>query len=497
MHNAPKTDTTCEHATNLAGEENGHRQMYERLVGTIERTAQEMLHHAAVMSNQQSDTTTQQSESEDKPTNDHTTETSILVRTKPTPPTATINDEKASKKRKLLSKVKENGEGTRESNHRQRSNSIKSLDPESTEKGHKRSYVEHHYHDHANETLVDCEGAHQHTKNRGGITTPFPIQLHDMLENAESRGYSDVVSWQPHGRAFLVRDTSRFVAEVMPLFFRQTRMSSFQRQLSLYGFLRLTRKGEDHGCYYHELFLRGKPFLCQRMQRTRIKGYWVRQSSSPETEPDFATMAPVPVRQSEAVDDSCKPAEIAYGSTAFAGANSRNQWKAPSPVPSRTSNKLPTSLNVEASLGSSGFGTMERLGKVPNAVAKIHRDKISVPPMPPLGVAKAAPMPTFESDGHLKLPAVVETSRNFMSGQALYHKDHEHGRVEQGHLNKESMSNEGKYDRFSSKDREDLAAFLSDVDLSSGDEDSVGESYREEAEIGRLQSKRQRRAAGV
>ena len=54
-------------------------------------------------------------------------------------------------------------------------------------------------------------------------------------------------------------------------FFRQTKLTSFQRQLNLYGFSRLTR-GRDSGGYYHELFLRGKTYLTRSMSRTKIKG---------------------------------------------------------------------------------------------------------------------------------------------------------------------------------------------------------------------------------
>ena len=89
-------------------------------------------------------------------------------------------------------------------------------------------------------------------KGRGGVSSMFPTVLHHMLEDAETLGFHDVVSWQPHGRAFHVHQPEKFVKDVMPKYFRHTRLSSFQRQLSLYGFTRLARKGPDRGAYYHE-----------------------------------------------------------------------------------------------------------------------------------------------------------------------------------------------------------------------------------------------------
>lgn len=159
-----------------------------------------------------------------------------------------------------------------------------------------QSTVQHHYHDFAASPPVNTsgDGSNQSKKSKGGIAFPFPSVLHAMLERADHEKFDDIVSWQPHGRAFAVHNPNRFVKEVMPQFFRQTRFASFQRQLSLYGFLRLTRKGPDHGAYYHELFVRGRSDLCQLMQRTRVKGSWVRQSSSPDTEPNFSTLPVVP-----------------------------------------------------------------------------------------------------------------------------------------------------------------------------------------------------------
>jgi hypothetical protein len=181
-------------------------------------------------------------------------------------------------------------------NTRKRPTKVHPREAEARASMQRQAAVEHNYHDMASSPPVktSSDEVKESKKSKGGIAFPFPSVLHAMLERAEAEGFEEIVSWQPHGRAFAVHSPTRFVKEVMPMFFRQTRFASFQRQLSLYGFLRLTRKGNDHGAYYHELFVRGRSDLCRLMQRTRVKGSWVRQSSSPDTEPDFSSMPVVP-----------------------------------------------------------------------------------------------------------------------------------------------------------------------------------------------------------
>jgi HSF-type DNA-binding len=105
-----------------------------------------------------------------------------------------------------------------------------------------------------------------------------------------------------------VHDAKEFVDDVMPKYFHQSKLTSFQRQLNLYGFQRLTRDGPDAGGYYHELFLRGKQFLCKNMTRTKVKGTGFKAASSPNSEPDFWRMPPVnavtPYHSSDDDEDS-------------------------------------------------------------------------------------------------------------------------------------------------------------------------------------------------
>ena len=133
-------------------------------------------------------------------------------------------------------------------------------------------------------------------RTRGGVTEPFPEKLHRMLRETEERGESDLVSFFPHGRAFMIHHVERFCREIMPRYFKQSRLSSFQRQLNLYGFTRIT-SGQDTGGYYHELFLEGRPGLVIHMRRVgipkRARNFRAIKPVDPALTPDFYSMAPV------------------------------------------------------------------------------------------------------------------------------------------------------------------------------------------------------------
>jgi hypothetical protein len=117
-----------------------------------------------------------------------------------------------------------------------------------------------------------------------------------MLVEMEEAGNDDIMSFFPHGRAFGIHDPERFVGEVMPNYFKQSRLSSFQRQLNLYGFTRIT-SAPNNGGYYHELFLKGRPALSYHMRRVGVNQGEDRhqqlKTGIKKADPDFYSMNPV------------------------------------------------------------------------------------------------------------------------------------------------------------------------------------------------------------
>jgi hypothetical protein len=86
----------------------------------------------------------------------------------------------------------------------------------------KRTFVEHSYHDHYHDPLEtlpqECFSEIQVKRQRGprgGVAVAFPEKLHDMLSRMDEEGTNNIISWQPHGRCFLIHKKKEFVNQVM------------------------------------------------------------------------------------------------------------------------------------------------------------------------------------------------------------------------------------------------------------------------------------------
>jgi hypothetical protein len=101
------------------------------------------------------------------------------------------------------------------------------------------------------------------------MTAYFPQRLFQMLETIEHTKcqLSNIVSWHPTGKGFVIHDPDAFVSQIMPVFFRsQSKLSSFRRQLNNYGFQHTHDESNVRSLtYYHQLFLRDYPKRCREI----------------------------------------------------------------------------------------------------------------------------------------------------------------------------------------------------------------------------------------
>ena len=91
--------------------------------------------------------------------------------------------------------------------------------------------------------------------------TTFTAKLYAILEHEDP----EIIRWIRDGSAFKVFDPLRFAGDVLPKYFRHGRIESFQRQLNLYGFKRISR-GEDMGAYYHSMCVQGRRDLIRKIK---------------------------------------------------------------------------------------------------------------------------------------------------------------------------------------------------------------------------------------
>jgi hypothetical protein len=94
---------------------------------------------------------------------------------------------------------------------------------------------------------------------------PFPMRLHNLLDDAEIRGYQHIVAWQPDGRSFKVKDPDA-IEKVLAKYFKLTKYRSFLRQLQDYGFSRVSW-GSETGLCSHPSIVRGQRQRCKFMYR--------------------------------------------------------------------------------------------------------------------------------------------------------------------------------------------------------------------------------------
>ena len=135
-------------------------------------------------------------------------------------------------------------------------------------------------------------GSGQPKRSATSLMEPFPEKLHRLLREVEAAGLASIISFTGDGKAFEIHKPDRFFHEIVPQYFKQSRLSSFKRQLNLYGFELIT-SGCSRGGYYHEHFQRDEPALCRQIRRRDVRFPAKATKKWHSNAPDFYNMPPI------------------------------------------------------------------------------------------------------------------------------------------------------------------------------------------------------------
>ena len=108
---------------------------------------------------------------------------------------------------------------------------------------------------------------------------PFPTKLYHLLEDAETEGHEDVVSWILNGKAFRIHKPKTFCRDIMPIYFRQSKLKSFTRQLYIYGFSKVS-EGMHQGAFFNPNFVRDDGDSCLKLRRNSLSDQRRKKKSS-------------------------------------------------------------------------------------------------------------------------------------------------------------------------------------------------------------------------
>ena len=98
--------------------------------------------------------------------------------------------------------------------------------------------------------------------------TPFIAKLYSLVNNPS---YQQLIHWseEHENKAFIITDSVEFSKLVLPFHFKHSNISSFVRQLNIYGFHKIESKIGI--CFKHEEFIKDQPDLLSNIKRKKNK----------------------------------------------------------------------------------------------------------------------------------------------------------------------------------------------------------------------------------
>ena len=115
--------------------------------------------------------------------------------------------------------------------------------------------------------------SHSESKEQKTNATSIPLfllKLVDLLDNSDNKQY---VQWSANGKSFIVLNQEGFSKNVLPKYFKHNQLSSFTRQLNLYGFRKILPLShgsvqlEEQLEFRRPFFVRGKVNMLPLIKR--------------------------------------------------------------------------------------------------------------------------------------------------------------------------------------------------------------------------------------
>ena len=133
-------------------------------------------------------------------------------------------------------------------------------------------------------------------------------------------------------------------------------------------------QGADGGAYYHELFLRGRPNLCARMARQKVKGTGHKQPTDIASEPNFYAMpAVLPLSASNRSQEPMTDLQSQPVTTNINGQESN-------PLMNSPGIHAATLLKRLSSVGTPTQFSLDDFDNIPPPLAKIEARQADAPP---------------------------------------------------------------------------------------------------------------------
>lgn len=107
----------------------------------------------------------------------------------------------------------------------------------------------------------------------------FLLKTYDIVSDPN---YQSIIRWSKDGDAFIILNTHEFCDKVLPVYFKHKNLSSFVRQLNIYGFKKSKHKNDEQ-CFTHKDFRRDNKKLLLNMKR-KIKDRSGEKKSKTESE---------------------------------------------------------------------------------------------------------------------------------------------------------------------------------------------------------------------